>query len=56
VYIELWHRVGYGVQMETGRILSLTAPWFLCLVGFGQVPFNPGIRAEVVVSPVTLDG
>jgi hypothetical protein len=41
--------------METGKILSQAAPWFLCRVGSWQVSHWPVIRAIVVVSPVNLD-
>jgi hypothetical protein len=51
-YEELWHRVNSRAQTETGKILSLVVPWFLCPDGSGQVPLGPGILAEVVVLPV----
>lgn len=43
------------VQMETSRILSQSVPRFLCPQGSGQIPLGPGIKAEVVVSPVLSD-
>lgn len=43
------------VQTETSRILSQSVPRFLCPQGSGQIPLGPGIKAEVVVSPVLSD-
>lgn len=38
--------------MESGWIVSLTAPWYLCPDGSVRVTLGPGICAEVVVLPV----
>ena len=42
-YGELWYRMSSGAQTETRRILSQSAPWFLCPDGSGWVPLGPGI-------------
>jgi hypothetical protein len=36
-------QVSSRVQRETGRILSLAIPWFLCPDRAGRVPLGPGI-------------
>uniref|UniRef100_F1M241 DENN domain containing 1A n=1 Tax=Rattus norvegicus TaxID=10116 RepID=F1M241_RAT len=45
-YTELCHRVSSGYRQETGRILSHSAPWFLCPEGSRQ---NPETTFEVYV-------
>lgn len=37
-YGPVWHRFSSPMQMETRKILSQAAPWFLCTEVSGQVP------------------
>lgn len=53
-YRGLCDSLSSRVQMETRRLLSLAAVWFLCPVCSWSVPLWPGFRAKVVVSPVSL--
>jgi hypothetical protein len=52
-YVELWHRVSSRMQTETRKILSPAVPCFLWPDDSGQVPFRPGIRAELMVLPMS---
>ena len=53
--MEICHKASSGVLMETRRILSPAALWFLCPVHSWWVSFWPVIGAKVRVSPVSLE-